>query len=86
MLHLPLMPRTARVIVSPDASGVLRVPTVDGAGRVSISLHGEMGTSERGASAACADQSAPLPPTETATAAPMAAQRDRTRRDRRVDV
>src|SRR5689334_14529982 len=77
MVQLPLVPRTVRGTTSPLRSGVLRSPTRV-SGRVSSRRHDVIGTNtDPGELSACAYHAPPPAPTATASAAPMAAQRDR---------
>ena len=78
MMQAPLVPHTGRLNVSPVPNGVARSPTLSDA-RVSNSRHGVIETNDEVAeSAACAYQPSPPPaPNDTATAAPIAAQRER---------
>jgi hypothetical protein len=78
IVHLPLVPHTNGAYVSAPAIGVDRGPTLIEPGRVSISRHGVIGTNDDapGELAADADNKPPAP-IVTATAAPIAAHRER---------
>jgi hypothetical protein len=77
IVQLPFDPWTANVVTSPGPSGVARAPTVAGAGRVSTSRHGVIGTSTGLGSELIVARTTPRPPAPnvTASAAPTAAQR-----------
>ena len=78
IVHLPLVPHTNGAYVCPPGIGVARGPTLIAPGRVSISRHGVIGTNDDAPGELAADAlNKPPAPIETATAAPMAAQRER---------
>jgi hypothetical protein len=78
-LQLPLAPMTVIVWVSWAPRGAAREPTVSGAGRVSITRQGVIGTNTARSPELIVAEAIPKPPApnETATAAPIAAQRAR---------
>jgi hypothetical protein len=75
MVQLPFVPWTVNVAVSAGLRGVFRVPTVDGAGRVSTSRHGVIDTKIGRSPDDTVARTTPMPPAPsvTATAAPIAA-------------
>src|SRR5262245_58906052 len=86
MVHCPFEPRTANTVVSSGPNGPDLGPT-SVAGRVSISRHGVIDTNDDGAvDGAAITVNSPPAPIATATAAPIAAQRERTRSNRRVPM
>src|SRR3954470_8359185 len=78
IVQLPLVPHTGTTNVSLAPTGVDRVPTLLGSGRVSNNRHGVIGTNEDAVGEPAADAvNKPPPPNSTTTTAPSAAQRDR---------
>ena len=75
MVQLPFVPCTVNVAVSAGWSGVARVPTVVGAGRVSTRRHGVIEMKTGRSPDVTVARTTPIPPAPsvTATAAPIAA-------------